>query len=93
MYKVITELLYDRYNPERVFKKNEILKVNDPERARNMLARGLVMEVADQKDYIELDPSKTLDDLTIKELKKLADEKNIEYDSKIKKDELIDLLK
>lgn len=93
MYKVITELLYDRYNPERVFKKNEILKVNDPERARNMLARGLVMEVADQKDYIELDPSKTLDDLTIKELKKLADEKNIEYDAKIKKDELIDLLK
>lgn len=58
MLKVITDVVYDKYNPERVFKRGTVLKVNDTERARRMLASAVVAEVPDSEDFVELDPVK-----------------------------------
>ncbi len=58
MLKVITDVAYDKYNPERVFKRGTVLKVNDTERARRMLASAVVAEVPDSEDFVELDPVK-----------------------------------
>lgn len=61
-------VVFDIDNPERKFKRNEVLKVNDPKRAKAMLSKGLGVEVEDAKDYTELD-KKEVKKVTKKEAK------------------------
>lgn len=66
MYKVVIGLLYDRYNPERTFKKNTVIKVNDPERAKDMLARRVIVPTNDVEEYEEFDPVPTEEEVPVK---------------------------
>ena len=98
-------LMYDKYNPEKFFETETYLKVNDIERAKDLIARSLAKEVAEPKGQVyELDPKggdptspteqgKALEEMTIAELLKLAEEKGIAIKKKTKKEEIIDLLK
>ena len=48
-------VVFDVNNPERKFKRNQVLKVHDPARAKAMLSKGLGIEIEEAKDYTELD--------------------------------------
>lgn len=49
-------------------------------------------EVSENKDMEVQEENKTLEDLTLKELKDILDVKGIEYNSKAKKEDLIKIL-
>lgn len=81
MYKVIREF-HDKYNLKKIYKAGDKFNSNEPNRIRNLLQRGLIERV-DQSSY---------NSLTKKEIIKILKERNIEYDSRAKKEELIKLL-
>ncbi len=55
MFKVIYPF-YDINNPEKVFDKNTIIKVNDVNRGKELLDRKVVVEAPDSDDFVEFDP-------------------------------------
>lgn len=57
--KVTRQSVVDRDNPERKFKRNQVLKINDPQRAKEMLSNGYGIEVEETKDFEELDKKET----------------------------------
>lgn len=101
----LTTLVYDKYNPEKAFQAGTCLKVNNVERAKDLIARSLAKEATKPNGLIyELDPKggdptspkglgKALEEMTVAELLKLAKKRGITINKKSKKGEIIDLLK
>lgn len=98
---------YEPNNPEQVFAPGAYVKVNDPARAKSLIERGIIVEekapkntdikeLNERKDGDPISPKgqgQALVELTIKQLTEMAAERGIEVPKKIKKAELIDLLK
>ena len=90
MYKVKNPF-HDKYNPERIFYLGDYVTVEDKDRLKDLLERELLIPTNDKvSDFQKLDADKQ--ELTVKEIKSLLDEKGIEYDKKSSKDELLKLL-
>lgn len=52
----VKKYFYDKNDPSRVFDVGEFVQVNDPERAKTIVAQGLGDEVKEAEDYKILDP-------------------------------------
>jgi len=80
MYKVI-KLFKDKYNGQ-IYKIGDVFECDDTARINDLINRGL----------IEGDKKPSFDLLTKKEIMRLLEEKGIEYNSRVNKDELLALL-
>lgn len=68
--KVLVPILFNKDKPERVFYRDDVVKVNDEERARNMLSLSYAAEVKveSEEELIEFDPIEDKEDLEAIEL-------------------------
>ena len=82
MYKVIKEFR-DINNLKKVYKVGDEFISDDKKRINNLIERGLIEGEENSPSY---------DSMTKKEIKKLLDKKEIDYNSRQTKDELIELL-
>ena len=80
MYTVI-KLFKDKYTGQ-IYKPGDSFKSDEKDRIKDLINRGLIKKNTEQ----------SYDTLTKKEIIKLLKERNIEYDPKTKKEELIKLL-
>lgn len=56
LIKVTTGLLYNYSKPELTYKKDDIIKVYDKERAKTIIERNLGYEVSQAKNFKDFDP-------------------------------------
>lgn len=84
MYTVIEEFR-DKYDLKKAFKVGDSFNSDEPERIKDLIARRLIEGAAA--------PSFDFDSMTKNEIMGLLNEKEIMYDPKARKDELIELLK
>lgn len=82
MYTVIEEFR-DKYDLKKAFKVGDSFNSDEPERIKDLIARKLIEGAA----------APSFDSMTKNEIMGLLDEKEIMYDPKARKDELIELLK
>lgn len=80
MYKVIREF-HDKYDLKIVYKVGDGFSSNEPDRIQDLLDRGLIE--GDKPSF---------NSMTRKEIIKELEERGIEYNAKVKKEELIELL-
>lgn len=80
MYTVI-KLFKDKYTGQ-IYKPGDSFKSDEKDRIKDLINRGLIKKNTEQ----------SYDTLTKKEIIKLLRERNIEYNPKAKKEELIKLL-
>jgi len=73
----------DKYNKDIIYQVGDEFISDDVERINDLISRGLIEG--------EIQPS--FRSMTRKEILKLLDEKNIKYNPKAKKEDLIELLK
>ncbi len=99
---------YEPRNPEQIFAPGAYVKVNDPSRAKGLIERGIIVEAEAPKDTeIKVlndqrkdgDPKSpeeqgdALEEMTVKQLTEMARERGVEVPKRVKKGELIDLLR
>ena len=90
--RVLQSLIYEG----NAYDKNDELEILDIY-VDNLITRKLVEEIKEETNNIEnenisIDGKIDLTKLKVDELKKIAEGKSIEFDSKIKKEELIELI-
>ncbi len=81
-FKVV-KVFRDKYNEERIYRIGEIFGSEDKERIKDLKDRGLIADI----------PQPSFDALTKNEIIEKLKEKEIEFDSKQKKADLLKLLK
>lgn len=91
-YEVIEDFT-DLKDRDRVYRKGDAFPVEGVKVSEERLKVLLGSENNKKQPVIkEVDEKVSLEDKTVAELKELADEKELEYDPKIKKADLIELL-
>lgn len=89
-YKVVRAFT-DNQDNKRVYEVGDVYPKGDKKPTEERVKRLLDGTNDNKKVYLEEEPE-TLDDLTVKDLKAKLDEKELEYDPKAKKADLIKLL-
>lgn len=89
-YKVVKDFT-DLKDGRRVYRLGDDYPHEDASKPSKARVEALSTDKNKRKEAL-IKETENLDDLTVKELKKQLDEQDIDYDSKAKKDELIELL-
>lgn len=91
-YEVVEDFT-DLKDSDRVYRKGDAFPVKGAKVSDERLKELLGAENKRKQPVIkEVEEKVNLEDKTVSELKELADEKELEYDPKIKKADLIELL-
>jgi len=91
MYKVVSPFR-DKYNRQKIYRKGDLFYSDDKERIADLLNRGLIEGVSDDTPSIDVAEHNEYQLMTKKELKALLKKKNIQFNSRQTKAELIQLL-
>lgn len=91
MYKVIFPFR-DKYNRQKIYRKGDLFHSDDEERIADLLNRGLIEGVSDDTPSVDVAEHNEYQLMTKKELKALLKKKNIKFNSRQTKAELIQLL-